>query len=95
MTSKTAHQEQFWKRGFTCNVQTDPPGKRWAVHRHAVDEIVVLVQGKLEVVIGAGKQQLKPGKPCVVPASMPHALHNRGTTQAHYLYGFRHKRRAS
>jgi mannose-6-phosphate isomerase-like protein (cupin superfamily) len=91
VTGKTAYQERFWKRGFTCNLQTDPPGKRWAVHHHQVDEIVVLLQGQLEIVMGARSKKLKVGEECVVPYSMPHAIHNPGRTQSHYLYGFRHK----
>ena len=38
--------------GFGCDVWTDPPGHVWADFVHDVDEIVMLIEGEIEVSFG-------------------------------------------
>ena len=41
--------EGFAALGFGCDVWTDPPGQVWADFVHDVDEIVMLIEGEIEV----------------------------------------------
>ena len=90
-SAKDRVQVRWWRRGFTCNDQRDPHGKKWAVHRHQVDEIVVLLEGQITVKVGQGSHRLHIGEELVVPRLVTHSISNTGPHQAHYLYGFRHK----
>lgn len=51
--------ERFAALGFGRDVWTDPPGQVWADFVHDVDEIVMPIEGKIEVSF-AGKT-LRPG----------------------------------
>jgi len=37
------------KRGFSCDLWIDPPGRRWEDFTHATDELVVVLEGEMEV----------------------------------------------
>jgi len=36
------------KRGFSCDLWIDPPGRRWEDFTHATDELVVVLEGEME-----------------------------------------------
>ena len=39
-----------WRaRGFSCDIWTDPPGQVWADFVHAVDELVIPIEGEVEI----------------------------------------------
>lgn len=43
---------QDWKkRGFSCDLWVDPPGRRWEDFVHAVDELVMVVEGDRKSVV--------------------------------------------
>jgi mannose-6-phosphate isomerase-like protein (cupin superfamily) len=86
-------RRRWGARGFTVNRQVDPPGKRWPVHRHAVDEIVMLGEGRLKILKGSHVLPGRSGKEVVIPRQMPHALENPGPGKSQYFYGFRNKKR--
>jgi hypothetical protein len=37
--------------GFSCALWTDPPGQRWEGFRHAVDEVLMLIDGAIAMQI--------------------------------------------
>ena len=39
------------RRGFSCDLWQDPPGQTWEDYVHDVDELVMVVAGKLELEI--------------------------------------------
>ena len=85
-------RRKWWRRGFTLNTQVDPPGRHWTTHQHDVDEIVCLVEGALDLQIGAELHHAKANKETVIPRLTPHNLSNPGRHQTEYLYGFRSKK---
>jgi mannose-6-phosphate isomerase-like protein (cupin superfamily) len=88
--------KQRWaRRGFTSHAQTDPPGKHWRAHVHAVDEIVALDKGRIQVWVGKKKRKPRAGQDVIVPRRVKHAIWNIGPTSAHYWYGFRSQGRHS
>jgi hypothetical protein len=52
--------ERFAALGFGCDGWTDPPGQVWADFVQDVDEIVMLIDGEMEISF-AGKT-LRPGR---------------------------------
>ena len=50
--------KQDWNsRGYSFGVFRDPPGRVWSDFFHRIDELVVLVEGEIEVEI-EGKAQI-------------------------------------
>jgi hypothetical protein len=39
-------------RGFSCDIWTDPPGQVWQDYVHAVDELLMLIDGAIELRFG-------------------------------------------
>jgi quercetin dioxygenase-like cupin family protein len=76
------------ERGFNCEEHTDAPGK--GVPRHAFDhdELVVVIEGDIEINV-AGKT-MRPGKgeEVVIPAGTEHEVRNVGQKPARRLHGF-------
>jgi mannose-6-phosphate isomerase-like protein (cupin superfamily) len=79
--------EYDWReRGFSCGLWVDPPGQVWENYVHAVDELLMLVEGELEV---EGKRfRLTPGEEIHIPARARHSVRNLGATTARWLYGY-------
>jgi quercetin dioxygenase-like cupin family protein len=82
--------EQDWRaRGFSCDLWTDPPGQVWRDYVHDTDELLMVVEGELEVEIEGKKHQGKPGIELFIPAHARHTVRNVGGTIARWLYGYR------
>ncbi|HUO05055.1 MAG TPA: cupin domain-containing protein [Candidatus Binataceae bacterium] len=77
------------KRGFGCDVWTDPPGQVWNGYVHPVDELLMVVQGRLELEIDGKPVQPKTGEEIFIPAHACHTVRNIGGTTARWLYGYR------
>src|SRR5215475_749404 len=76
-------------RGFSCDLWTDPPGQRWEDFRGATDELIMVLEGKVEFEI-AGKVHLpKVGEELLIPAGAIHSAGNIGKITARWLYGYR------
>ena len=74
-------------RGYSFGVFKDPPGQVWADFVHKTDELVVLVQGEIEI---EGKsQQPTIGKEIFIPAKAKHTVRNVGKTINAWYYGYK------
>lgn len=75
-------------RGFGCDLWTDPPGQVWADFVHATDELVMLIEGDIELRFAG--QVLRPavGEEVLVPANTPHTVINVGAKRNRWLYGY-------
>ena len=74
--------------GFGCDVWTDPPGQTWEDYTHAVDEVVMVLEGDVEFEVRG--QVLRPsiGEELFIPASVLHSVRNVGRTTSRWLYGY-------
>ena len=80
-----------WRaRGFSCDLWTDPPGQRWEDFVHATDEVVMLVDGAIEMEIAGRLVVPAVGEEVFIPAHARHSMRNTGGTTARWLYGYRH-----
>jgi len=78
-----------WKgRGFGCDLWTDPPGQRWEDFVHGTDELVLVVEGELELEISGVIYHPKIGEEIFIPAGALHSVRNIGNTTARWLYGY-------
>ncbi|WHZ21845.1 MAG: hypothetical protein OJF47_000957 [Nitrospira sp.] len=79
-----------WRaRGFSCDLWVDPPGQVWEDYVHTTDELVMPVEGWLELEFGGQCLRPIPGEEIFIPAGMPHTVRNIGGTTARWLYGYR------
>jgi uncharacterized protein YdcH (DUF465 family)/quercetin dioxygenase-like cupin family protein len=76
------------KRGFSCRGFTDPPGQRWSDFVHDTDELVTVVDGRLEVVMHGESWVLEPGDELYIPRGVMHTVHNVHDQTTRWLYGY-------
>ncbi|HEU4504169.1 MAG TPA: cupin domain-containing protein [Nitrospira sp.] len=82
-------RSNWQSRGFNCDVWTDPPGQTWEDYTHAVDEVVMILEGEVEFEIG--EQVLRPsvGEELYIPAGVLHSVRNIGKSTSRWLYGYK------
>jgi quercetin dioxygenase-like cupin family protein len=58
------------------------PGKRLGRHTDSAEEVLVVLEGTVEAVVGEERVRLEPGGMAVVPALVPHDVVNAGDRPA-------------
>jgi len=76
-------------RGFSCDLWTDPPGQRWEDFTHAADEVVIVLEGKMEFEVEGQVHHPQIREELFIPAGAVHSARNIGSTTARWLYGYR------
>ena len=79
-------------RGFSYDLWTDPPDLRWEDFRHATDEMVLVLAGKVEFEIAGKVYHPKVCDELLIPAGAIHSARNIGKSTARWLYGYREYR---
>lgn len=79
------------ERGFSCSLWVDPPGQVWADYVHDVDELVMLVQGEVEVEVEGETYRPAPGEELLIPARANHTVRNIGDSELRLLYGYKRR----
>ncbi len=78
-----------WKaRGFSCGVWVDPPGQVWEDYVHTSDELLMLMEGVLELELQGKTLRPAIGEEIFIPAHTSHTVRNIGGTTAKWLYGY-------
>lgn len=75
-------------RGFSCRAFSDPPGREWIDYVHDSDELVTVVEGRLEVEMHGERWELEPGDELYIPRDVTHTVRNRHTGTTRWLYGY-------
>jgi len=82
--------EADWaRRGYSCEVWTDPPGQEWADFVHDVDELVVPLEGRIELEFGGRTLRPATGEEVSIPAGVAHTVRNIGGTVSRWCFGYR------
>ena len=89
MVAREEIAERWRARGFSCDVWVDPPGQVWEDYAHATDELVLVLEGRLELEFGGRLVRPAVGEEIVIPARIPHTVRNIGGTTARWLYGYK------
>lgn len=77
------------QRGFSCAVWVDPPGQVWADFVHAVDELVMPIEGAIELSFLGKTVRPQPGEEVFIPAGARHTVRNIGNCTSRWYYGYR------
>jgi quercetin dioxygenase-like cupin family protein len=78
-----------WRaRGFSCDLFVDPPGREWNGFAHGTDELVTVVEGRLELEVGATRILAEPGDEVFIPKGVTHSVRNRAGGITRWLYGY-------
>jgi mannose-6-phosphate isomerase-like protein (cupin superfamily) len=84
--------EADWaRRGFSCEMWTDPPGQVWTGFVHDVDEFVVPLEGGIELEFGGRTLRPAEGEEVFIPAGATHTVRNIGGTVSRWLFGYRRR----
>ncbi len=81
--------ERDWgERGYSCNWFVDPPGQEWSDFVHNSNELVTVVEGRLEMTVAGSTCVIEPGDEVFIPKGAVHSVKNvyPGTTR--WLYGY-------
>lgn len=76
-------------RGFDCRLWTDAPGARWEDFTHATDEVVIVLEGRMEFEVAGEVHHPRLGEEMLIPAGAKHSARNIGPTTARWLFGYR------
>ena len=78
-----------WRaRGFSCDLFVDPPGREWNGFVHGTDELVTVVEGRLEMEVGDERFLAEPGDEVFIPKGVTHCVRNRSDGTTRWLYGY-------
>ena len=77
------------KRGFGCSTWSDPPGQVWVNYVHHADELLMLVDGEIEVRINNTVLRPAIGEEIFIPSGTRHTVSNIGQQTNRWLYGYR------
>lgn len=79
-----------WRsRGFTCDLWVDAPGQVWADFIHDTDELVMPVEGEIEMEFGGRVLRPRAGEEVLIPARTSHTVRNLGGVTSRWLYGYK------
>lgn len=81
-------RRRWRERGFSCDVWVDPPGQEWRDFSHATDELVMPIEGSIEIEFQGQTFRPRIGEEILIPARTRHTVRNIGNTTARWLYGY-------
>lgn len=85
---RAAVARDWGARGFSCDLFVDPPGREWNGFVHSTDELVTVVEGRLEMEVGGERFLAEPGDEVFIPKGAIHSVRNRSGGTTRWLYGY-------
>ena len=76
-------------RNYSCDMFVDFPEQCWEDFTHSVDELVMVIEGKLEVKMQGHIFYPEVGEEIFIPANVNHSVRNIGGTTSKWLYGYK------
>ncbi len=78
-----------WKeRGYSCDLFIDPPGREWNDFVHSTNELVTVVEGRLQLTIDGKDIIAEPGDEVFIPQGVCHSVKNIHSATTRWLYGY-------
>ena len=84
-----ALKRDWQRRGFSFGIWVDPPGRRWEDYVHPTDELLVVLEGEVEVEIEGQRKRPCPGEEVFIPKGARHSVRNVGHIPSRWAYGYR------
>lgn len=89
-SNTTSHVEKRWqKQGFATETRSDPPGQIALSPAPDADELLLVLDGRIEIEIEGATLEPQVGEEVLVPAGTVLSLRNAGKAKARWLYGLR------
>jgi mannose-6-phosphate isomerase-like protein (cupin superfamily) len=76
------------RRGYTFEYWIDPPGQIWRDFEHGVAELVMLVEGEIEIEFGGNSVRPDIGDEVLIPARTRHTVANTGNGPNRWCFGY-------
>lgn len=90
MIINAEHTRDDWmQRGFSCDTWIDVPGQVWSNFVHDTDEVVMLLEGNIELQFAGQVRQPALGEEVLIPAGVSHTVINIGSITNRWLYGYK------
>lgn len=84
--------KQDWaRRCFSCDIWTDAPGQVWRDFVHATDELVMPLEGEIELEFGGKIFRPGIGEEVLIPAGVRHTVRNVGRNVSRWYYGYKRR----
>ncbi len=78
-----------WRaRGYSCQRLVDPPGQRWEDFAHDCNELVTVLEGRLELEVAGQSVTAGPGDEVFIPKGARHSVRNRHAGTTVWLFGY-------
>ncbi len=78
-----------WRgRGYSCGTFVDPPGQCWEDFVHDCNELVAVVEGRLEMEVSGQAVTMEPGDEIFIPRGALHSVRNIHDGTSVWLYGY-------
>ena len=84
-----AIRSDWASRGYSFEYWIDPPGQIWRDFVHDVDEVVMLVEGGIELTFQGRTVRPAVGAEVLIPAGARHTVDNTGNTSNRWCFGYR------
>ena len=76
------------ERGYSCDLFIDPPGREWNDFVHSTNELVTVVEGKLQLTISGKDIMADLGDEVFIPKGACHSVKNIHSATTRWLYGY-------
>src|SRR5262245_52014459 len=86
---KDAIRADWASQGFSCEVWVDPPNHVCQDFQHDVDQVILLLEGEIQVEMPGRTVRLDVGDELTIPAHTRHTVRNRVERPARWLSGYR------
>ncbi len=86
----SAVRDDWYDRGFLCDIWIAPPGKIWTDFVHDTNEFLMLIDGEIELEMDDNILHPKIGDEVLIPAGMSHTVRNIGLVTNHWFYGYKY-----
>ncbi len=91
-TPDTGRITAEWEaRGFSFDLWSDPPGQVWPGFVHERDELVMLLEGELELSFAGNTMRPAIGEELLIPAGARHTVVNVGRARNRWCFGYRRR----
>ncbi len=78
-----------WRgRGYSCGRFVDPPGQCWEDFVHDCNELVTVVEGRLEMAVTGETVTVEVGDEVFIPKGAVHSVRNIHHATSVWLYGY-------
>ncbi len=85
----SGHVAADWRQsGYSRDLFVDPPGQKWLDFAHASNELVTVVEGRLEITVGDTCLKMGQGDEVFIPAYAVHSVINIHDGISRWLFGY-------